>query len=311
MNFYGEKECQKKILSGKNKGKQCTNLAYYEKDDMLLCGMHAKKPRNELPKNPNKKEIEKQKIEKHNKSIEEAKEYNKKHNKKGSIIVTKLYMMKQAETIDGYIKVYPNYKHQNKKDGFGCASLSPKSLGPIIHNMPGLPPAKNLENYHQFSKFFPFEVKDNIITEKALLYRNQGFLDPMPHRHKFSKKELQKYNNTHIPLFSMYYDTNGKEHRYTYIECRYFYCYWYEKLAIQTKDFQYLLSIIEKGYNIQIIGYDGYQPNNNTIYKHYLDDSRPFGHELVLYSLLYIKNSKDYPWNIYYEKHKDIYKNVI
>jgi len=38
---------------------------------------------------------------------------------------------------------------------------------------------------------------------------------------------------------------------------------------------------------------------------HYVDDLRPFGHELV------IDNPRNYPWNIYYENNKAIYSGVI
>lgn len=34
-------------------------------------------------------------------------------------------------------------------------------------------------------------------------------------------------------------------------------------------------------------------------------------HELVLYTMLVIDNSKEYPWNRYYECHKKMYENVI
>ena len=40
----------------------------------------------------------------------------------------------------------------------------------------------------------------------------------------------------------MYYDKDGKEHRYTYIECRYFYCHWYEKLLKETNDYKELVN---------------------------------------------------------------------
>ena len=72
-------------------------------------------------------------------------------------------MMKKPELIDGYLNVFPNYKHQNRKDGYGCAKLSPKSLGPVNHGMPNLPIAKNIENYHQFAKFWDYSIGPSII----------------------------------------------------------------------------------------------------------------------------------------------------
>ena len=77
------------------------------------------------------------------------------------MIVSKFRMMKKPEYKKGYLNVFPNSKHQDRKDGFGCASLSPKSLGPVQHTMPNLPPAFNIENYHQFAKFWAFELDKN------------------------------------------------------------------------------------------------------------------------------------------------------
>jgi len=309
--FYGESFCQNTYLSGRKKGKRCTNYAYYEKDGKYLCGIHSKPLRIKLPVNPRKKEIEVKKLNNEKKIIEEVANDNLKKGLHGNLVCSKLRMMKKPEDIKGYLKVFPNFKHQNRKDGFGCSSLSPKALGPITHNMPGIPPAKNLENYHQFSKFFPFEVKNDLILKTSLERRIKGYNDPIPHRHKFSRDILKRYGkNVNIPLFSMYYDKDGNEHRYTYIECRYFYCHWYEKLVTETKDFKHLINLLKKGYNLQLVGYDGYNPTLD-LYEHYLDDSRPFGHELVLYAMLKADNPEAYPWNIYYQKHKKIYKNVI
>ena len=311
MTYYGEVNCQEKYKSGKNKDKQCLNNAYYKMGNKYLCGVHSSTPRTKLPINPNKHENEQKKYENDLKIVKDYAKKNYENKLKGDIVVSKLKMMKKPEDIEGYLKVFPNYKHQNRKDGFGCSSLSPMSLGPIEHKMPNLPIAKNLENYHQFAKFFAFEMKNNVISNKAIKKRIEGYNDEKPHRHKFSLDTLKKHNDgVIVPLFSMYYDKYGKEHRYGYIECRYFYCHWYEKLVSKQKDFKYLVKILKKGYNIQIVGYDGYNPTLN-LYDHYLDPSQPFGHELVLYSMLYIDDPEHYPWNIYYEKHKDIYKDVI
>src|ERR1700747_2820319 len=94
-------------------------------------------------------------------------------------------MMKLPETIKGYLNIFPNYLHANRKDGYGCATLSPKSIGPITAY--GLPVAQNLENFHQFSKFYEFEVDPitNKIKPDAIQYRIKGFNDKVPHRHKF------------------------------------------------------------------------------------------------------------------------------
>jgi len=66
---------------------------------------------------------------------------------------------------------------------------------------------------------------------------------------------------------------------------------------------------LEQGYNLQIVGYDGYNVDK-SLKKHYSDTKKPFGHELVLYTLLTIQNPKEYPWNIEYDNNKDIYEGV-
>ena len=58
------------------------------------------------------------------------------------------------------------------------------------------------------------------------------------------------------------------------------------------------------------IGYDGYYIDK-TLYEHYVDTSKPFGHELVLYTMLVEDDKDKYPWNIFYKKNEEIYKNVI
>jgi hypothetical protein len=69
--------------------------------------------------------------------------------------------------------------------------------------MPGLPPAQSLENYHQFSKFFAWEVDGKEqITDQAKEKRVDGFNDPVPRRHKF-EKTLKKSGNPNTPLFSI------------------------------------------------------------------------------------------------------------
>lgn len=301
MVYYGENICQGETKNGK----KCANFAYYIKNDKILCGVHCRKDRIKLPVNPNKNKIEEEQLEAEYKCIENIALKNKKNGKKGEVIVTKLKMMKKPEDVKGYLKIFPNYKHQSRKDGFGCSSLSPKSLGPIDHGMSNLPIAKNLENYHQFAKIFSFE-KDDVLTKRI-----EGYSSNIPQRHKYDRKMLLKHGkNVNIPLYSIYYDKDEKEHRYSYLECRYFYCHWYEKLAPETQDFKKLIEMINDGYNLQIIGYDGYNIVD-TLVNHYIDISKPFGHELVLYSLLVCNNPSEYPWNIYYENNKKIYENVI
>jgi len=311
MNYYGEKQCQGTI---KSKNTPCNNFAYFLSNNQFLCGVHSKKDKNrqKLPKNPNKAKIFLEKMKKRNLEIRNAKVLNKNAGKSGHVICSKLRMMKMPDYIKGYLNIFPNYKHQNRKDGFGCARLSPKSLGPIMHSMPNLPPAKNLENYHQFAKFWKFELdKDNQILDKYIKARAKAYQDPIPYRHKYDRKTLKQCNNNiNIPEFSVYYTKDGKERRYSYLQCRYFYCHYYELLVQKEPDFAVLQKKIQEGYNLNIVGYDGY-PITKSLWDHYNDTTLPFGHELVLYTMLIESNPKKYPWRVFYEKNKELYKNVI
>jgi hypothetical protein len=75
---------------------------------------------------------------------------------------------------------------------------------------------------------------------------------------------------------------------------------------MQTQDFAILKQLIRDGHNLCICGFDAYPPKYD-LYTHYVDASRPFGHELVLYTLLVVENKKDYPWNIFYEANWSLY----
>ena len=269
MSYHGEVICEGILRNGNC----CTNVAYYKCDNNCFCGVHSKKiNRVDLPVNPNKADNEKREIDRRNRIVGEMR--NK--NGSGKVIVSKLRMFKKADHNDGYIKVFPNYKDFKKAEVLCCRTLSPKYMGPIEHAMPNLPPSKSLENYHQYAKVFPCEVDSNgNPNDEYLPNRIKGYESDTPMRHKYK-------GVSNIPLYSIQYDINGNEHRYTYLESRYFYCYWYTRFALRDSNFDLLKNKIKEGYNLQICGYDGYDISK-TLYEHYLDTSRPFGHELVLY----------------------------
>ena len=58
-----------------------------------------------------------------------------------------------------------------------------------------------------------------------------------------------------IPLYSLYFDEKGEGRRFTYIECRYFYCHWYERFASASREFKKLRKWRKKGVTLQIVGY--------------------------------------------------------
>jgi hypothetical protein len=284
---YGEILCQKG---------ECKNKAYYLCNGKYVCGVHSRNKEREQLKKFSKKEERKIKEEKRDKEkgeIEEARLINIKESKVGQVICTKLRMMKAPEDIAGFIKIFPNFKHKNRSDGLGLPSLSPMSLGPVEHGQPGLPMAKNIENFFQQSKCFQEEVDEEGEPTK-LFYRNRlkGYQDEVPHRHKYIGKE----KNKNIPLYFVWVDKEEKEHHLDYITSRQFYCNFYERLAKEEPDYEKLRKLREKGYNLQIIGYDGRDVED--LEEAYLDKSYPFGHELVLMSMLVLEE-KDYPWRKY------------
>ena len=122
MSYYGEHRCLGII---KSTHKPCSNFAYFLSDNNLLCGVHSKKDinRQKLPKNPNKGLNLKKELEKRQFEIKKASEINSNDNKRGNVMVSKLKMMKKTEYIEGYLNIFPNYKHQNRKDGYGLYEI--------------------------------------------------------------------------------------------------------------------------------------------------------------------------------------------
>ena len=212
----------------------------------------------------------------------------------------------------GFESIYPNNKHETRTKVFGCSELSPMQLGPVDHGQPGLPPAKNIENFHQGSKCFKEELLCNNKPSKEF-YDNQlaFFNDPIAHRHKLPKNPKEKTKKKNIPEFFVWKHKDGKEHHLTYIECRQFYCTFYERLATKTTAFKELKELLEKGTNLNIIGYDAKTLKDykdpKVWHAQYLDDSTSFGHEMVLACLLSLNDPAQYPWNIEKQKNKTLF----
>jgi hypothetical protein len=286
--YYGEIKCE---------NSKCNNKAYWKCDKNYLCGIHSRNiKRVSLPKMENKikSDLNDIKLNAIINVIKEATEKNKKENKKGNVKLLRMRMMKSPEQTSGYLLVFPNYKHQNRKDGFGCSSLSPMLLGPVKHGQPDLPDALNIENFHQGSKCFKEEVDtDNQPNQIYYDNRLKWYNDPVAHRHKYKGDDKK---NKNIPLYFIWKNKIGEEKHLSYIESRQFYCNFYERLASEKEDFKKLVNMIEEGMNIEICGYDAHDIDN--VESAYLDPTKPFGHELVLYTMLTCKIDQ-YPWRKY------------
>eukprot|EP01116_Phalansterium_solitarium_P003567 TRINITY_DN14388_c0_g1_i1.p1 TRINITY_DN14388_c0_g1~~TRINITY_DN14388_c0_g1_i1.p1 ORF type:complete len:305 (-),score=61.42 TRINITY_DN14388_c0_g1_i1:264-1178(-) len=294
--FHGEASCQWKT----GKGDNCPKKAYFSSIAasgavLVGCGVHYKKGRSGAPlqKRPAQERAEMAAgvAARHQATVDAAAEENRAAGRPGTVRLHRLAMMKSVPFVDGYLKVFPNFKHQSRTDGFGCKSLSPMSLGPVEHGQPGLPASKNLENFHQGSKCFPNEADaaknpSDVFKSSRLASYN----DPIPHRHKTAGGKANK------PLFFVWCDRDGTEHKLGYVKSRQFYCTFYERLAA-TQDFVHLRELLAAGTNLQICGYDAV-PINGTVEEAYLDPSAPFGHERVLYAMLTEPEAK-WPWRLH------------
>ena len=175
--------------------------------------------------------------------------------------------------------------------------LSPKFLGPVEHGQPGLPPAQNVENFHQGSKCFPEEIDPETDDPGPLYYENRlrFYNDAEPHRHKYFGTDDPK--NKNIPRFFVWVDKSGTEHRLDYVQSRQFYCEFYARLASAQPDYAELVHKLDAGYNLCLCGFDAIPlEQGETIESAYLDPSNPFGHERVLYTML---TSEQWIWRKY------------
>ena len=300
--FHGEAQCTR-----------CARRAYYSVGGSALCGHHADKTaRVALPKNPARHDEESAHIRARSERYEEARARNAAQGRPGDVTCTKIAGIFGApQHMDGYVTVLPNFRHGTRRDGSGLPRLSPKSLGPVPHGQPGHPVAASIENMHQFSKTWAFELDaQDRVTPEAWERRKAGYADPVPHRHKFDAAALKARGAAPTPAFALYVRPDGSEARLTYVESRYVYCHWMERLAQREPQWQQLCKMRADGYNINISGYDGFT-SSDTPWAHYLDGSRPFGHEKVLEAMLTIADPRDYPWNRYRREHAELYDGWI
>lgn len=209
---------------------------------------------------------------------------------------------KKHPIIDGYKNI--NVTSGNSK----WKALSPMVLGPLdvyeqltsSRDAPtGVHPgfvrvgdlqycqASNLENYWQSSKIYnidmdpswvegSFDDPDLVLSSSFLERRAKFMTDPKPHRRTVPKK-------TGYPVAS-YFDGGV----YSYVQARIHYISWYEYLAQRTPQYAELVSMLQRGENLQILGYDGrdIEPTLQAMTREMYSTEAPFGHELVLTCML-------------------------
>lgn len=212
----------------------------------------------------------------HKKSIKKVQEKNKKRGKKGKIAVDKLPFWKgPGDKIWPKMYGYRNINCCSSGKAFSC--LSPMKLGPIKEK--GLV-SENLENFWQFSKVWKEDLdEEGNIKDEFYKRRKKAFSDKKATRHVPGKKG--QYCE-----FVLW----GEERLDFYEAKKKIYCKLYEKYATKTSAFKELLGMIEEGYNIQILGYDGRDIKDISTFpyeKELRNKEYIFGHEIVLAYLLY------------------------
>jgi len=220
----------------------------------------------------------------HKESIQKAMKINSQKNQRGSIRVDKLpHYRTSADKTWPQAEGFQNINVCSGAHGI-WNQLSPMRLGPIDYEGDEFTEGKevsvkNLENLWQFSKVWTGEVdSEGNPTKEFCERRKLGWNQEKGQRH------VKKGNgvNRNVPLFSFW-----KGEQLSYLEARKeIYCPIYAELVTETKAFKKLEEMLNAGYNIQILGYDGYDVEGNSLEECFLDVSKPFGHELVLYALL-------------------------
>jgi hypothetical protein len=262
------------------------------------------KNKKEKKKVTSTSQISKEDLAKENKKrlqkIEDEKENNKTNNTKGEVACDKLphrFSGNKWPEKEGFKTI--NVCSSSRSFGKG---LSPMIIGPIkiddylTEEQRGndgyevaIPTrATNIENLWQFSKVWDGEHDENNDKPKKEFFerRNKGWADKKPHR--WVKKGKDSNGNRNISKYSWW-----AGEKLSYLEARRkIYCPIYAAEVIKTDSYKQLKKLNDDGYNLLLIGYDGYDPNGKTLKECFNDISRPFGHELVLLCLL--KGEK--PW---------------
>jgi len=305
----------------------CNEVARYRTTGTLtvkyVCGIHSKREhRKVLSKNPRASELQAATNKSKKREADALAERNA--GGVGSITATKMRMMRKPVPQPGHLAVFPNNRHAHSYgyESGDFSALSPMQLGPVMSDDGATVVARNIENYHQFAKVFPQEQEAEMVCDCGRPFahnrpsqayhdrKREAYADPVPHRHKFGdladmKRANKSYVNDGNINAPMYTEQNGRH--YTYVESRYFYCHQMEVLATQTAAFAKLMQYYNNGYAIELFGYDAYPPTM-SLWEHYCDASKPFGHELVILTLVRMHDTPDeYPWRRYRREHAELY----
>jgi len=205
-------------------------------------------------------------------------------------------------SLAGYFTLLPNKNAGYNLDAnvfdtnvLRANTLSPMRSGPVKHRQPGLPNAKNFENFWQSGKVYWHEcsnwsagkpLAELVITPAFFTKQLEWYADETPHRHKFGLKRKNEV------AFQLFVAKDGCQLRLSYIQSRVIYCSFYEDLVRGTAAFQIIKDMHARdGRNLLIAGPDARneQPANvdrDKIEAWYNDTAKPCGHECVLLAML-------------------------
>ena len=304
LPYWGESACGRS---------HCSNAAYYAVGLIPYCGVHSQPARKAgtritLVKNPNAASMAADELKKHQDGVTQAAAANKARGAKGTVETQKLTMFRVPQLIPNVLNVFPNFNHSKRKDGWGCVRLSPKSLGPVYHGQPGLPPAKNLENFQHANKVYFYHHDDGVIHPLFFEMQVAMYQSDTPYGHQF---EFLKAHPQFLPdgcalptglkkpdaLFSVWITRTNEIKRCGEIDSRVFYCTALEILLQKESQWAKLTDMVANGTNVSISGYSA-QPLHRSSAGRYLDARRPFGHEDVIATMLRDPPAT-WPWRIH------------
>lgn len=300
-------------------------------------------PRCSKPKKARASQIHVQRdYDDHLRTVERQAAENRSFGRSGSIVVTSLHGLSNPNLRAGYKQVWTHPKHGNQP-GIECITLNPVRLHAMDHTekmvkkwktkvvdaatlplspsgtivypsgfqLEDLPPAFSIENYHQCTKVFAQELQPGTSNPCSTFWQllQQGYEDGIPHIHPLPAAEI-KHKSKNSPIFSLRTNDQGVWRRFSHVESRFFYCHMYEKRVARKAEFTFLQNQIARGYNLEVMGYDVY-PVTESLWEHYLDSSRPFGHELVLYGMLTESDPHQRPWNRYRQENVYVYQDFV
>jgi hypothetical protein len=283
-------QAQAKILD-----KPCSNIAICKYQHTFLCCIHGRSISKKLGiplKKISDEDSRRQVIKKHKEYCDEQALELRKAGKAGCVTVCDKFKAGICET---YINIYPIIKDARVIDGLVLSSLSSINIGPIHHGQPGLPPCMILQNFHEANRVYQDEI--------------DGKGHPLP---AFYERQIKMYSDTKQSeclsssvykncVYYMWIDFTGKVERITEVMSRQFYCAFYQRSMIANSDFLRLKWMLMNGYNLRICGKEPFLiPLNKTMDDCYLNPSKPFTYEMILYTMLTYKDIDEYPW----KKHK-------